>query len=446
MLVHGLVAGQLVVLVDPVGDARQAAGLADHHRGGAVQYLAGVEDGVHLRVLEQPVGVDAGAGGVELAAHEGRHHRDVIADLVVEIPGDVGDGGGVHAVQAAAQAGVLHHHGLQRDVAGALADAQQRAVHRAGAVQPRRGGVGHGLVEVVVAVPLQHLAGHVGIVLQAVDDAGHAAGQGHLGIRHAIAHRVAGANLHGNARVLAHLHQLVHEGHHEAVEVRPGDVLQVAAGHDPGLKGVRDGLQVVFHALLAAHLHLLEDVVVAAGHQNARLADAQVLHQLEVLPGGADPGGDLREAIAQVHALLDGLAVLLAVDEELRLADHAVGAAQPGHQLVKVHDLLDRVGLHGLLAVPKGRVGDPDVLRHAHGHAPVVEGDAGNLVVGVDVPVQIRVRDILQRILVLALLQQIGLRGHFQHRFHLPWVRCARRRFVSLYTRIHALSSTGIQS
>ena len=194
----------------------------------------------------------------------------------------------------------------------------------------------------------------------------------------------------------------------------------MAAGHDAGIECVRHGLQVVIHALLAGHLHLLEDVIVAAGHQYARLADAQVLHQLEVLPGGADPGGDLREPIAQVHALLDGLTVLFAVDEELRLANDAVGAAKTGHQLVQIHDLLHRIGLDGLLPVAEGGIRDPDVLRHAHGHAPVVEGDAGNLIIGVDVPIQVRVRHILQRILVLALLQQIGFRGHFQHRFSSP--------------------------
>ena len=202
-------------------------------------------------------------------------------------------------------------------------------------------------------------------------------------------------DLDRDARFLGQAGQLVHEGHHEAVEVGAGDVLQVTAGHDPGLKGVRHGLQIVLHGLAAGHLHFLEDVVVAAGHQDAGLLDAQVLDQLEIVPGGPDPGGDLREAVAQVLAAAHGLPILLAVDEELRLADDAVGAAQPRHQLVQMHDLIHRVGLHGLLPVPERGVGDPDLLRHAHGHAAVVERDARHFVERVDIPVQVRFRDVL---------------------------------------------------
>ena len=42
-------------------------------------------------------------------------------------------------------------------------------------------GVDQHLVEVVVAVPFEQLAGHAGVVHQTVDDAWHAAGQRHAG-------------------------------------------------------------------------------------------------------------------------------------------------------------------------------------------------------------------------------------------------------------------------
>src|SRR5699024_9966336 len=185
------------------GNARQPGGLADHHRGGAVQQPLGVEDVVDLLVLQQAVGVDARPGDVEIPAHKGGVLGNVVADLVLEVPGDVGDGGGVHAVQSAPEAGVLEHHGLQRDVARALADAQQGAVDGAGAVHPGVAGVGGGQVEVVVAVPLQAPGGHVGVVAQAVDDARHAPGQGGSAVGHAQPQGVAGPDLHGDAGLTA---------------------------------------------------------------------------------------------------------------------------------------------------------------------------------------------------------------------------------------------------
>ena len=147
-----------------------------------------------------------------------------------------------------------------------------------------------------MAVPFQIFALHAGIVLQTVDDAGDAAGQGHLRVGDTVAHGVTGPDADGDLGLVGKLHQLVDEGHHEAVKVSTGDVLQMAPGHDPGVKGVLHRGQIVVQRLPAGHLHFLEDVVVAARHQNTGLLDAKILHHPEVLPGSPDPGGDLREA------------------------------------------------------------------------------------------------------------------------------------------------------
>ena len=355
--------------------------------------------------------MDACTGDVEVPTHKGRHGGDVIADLVLEVVGDLGDGGGVHAVQRATERGVFKHHGLQRHIAGALTDAQHGTVHAAGAVQPGGGGVGNGLVEVIVAVPFQIFALHAGIVLQTVDNAGDAAGQGHLCIGDAVAHSVAGPDTDGDLGLVGKLHQLVDEGHHEAVKVRTGDVLQMASGHDPGVKGVLHRGQIVVQRLPAGHLHFLEDVVVAARHQNTGLLDAKVLHHPEVLPGGPDPSGDLREAQPQSLTAFDGLPVPLAVNEKLRLADQAVRPAQLAQQLEQVLDLLRRVGVHGLLTISEGGVRDPDIGRHGCRHPPVVKGHLGDLVIVIYVPVQHRVLHILKGITVVIFLQQIGFGG-----------------------------------
>ena len=171
----------------------------------------------------------------------------------------------------------------------------------------------------------------------------------------------------------------------------------------------------MLHGLAAGHLQLFENVVIAAGDQDAGLPDAQLLHQAEVLPAGPDPGGDLREFQVQRHAALNGLPVLLTINKELRLPDAAVGAAQAAHHLVQGHDLIRGVGVHRLLPIPEGGIGDPDFLRHGHGNPPVVEGDLRHFLIIVHIPVEDGFLYILKGIAVIILFQKIGLGGYLQH-------------------------------
>ena len=354
--------------------------------------------------------MDAGSCHIEGTSHKGRHRRNLVSDLFLEILRNVRDRRGIHAVQGSAQRRVLKAHGLQRDIARALPDAQQRTVHGAGAVEPCRAGIGDGLVEIVVSVPLQILAFHIRVMLQAVDNAGHASGQSHFRIGHAVAHGVAGADTHWNARVLAHVHELIDKGHHKPVKVRAGNVFEVAARHDAGLKGQGHGFQIHFHSLGAGFLHLLEDVIIAAAHQNAGFPDAHVLYQLEVILVGPDPRGDLRELEPGIPAQFQSLAVLLAVDKELRLPDDAPGTGQTAHELVQIADLFRRIRVLGLLAVPEGSVRDPYLIGHANGHAAMVEHDPGDRLVVIYIPVQDRVLNILKRIVQILLLKEVRFR------------------------------------
>ena len=161
----------------------------------------------------------------------------------------------------------------------------------------------------------------------------------------------------------------------------------MAARLDPSLKGVLHGRKIVLHGLAARHFQFFEDVVIAAGDEDARLPDAKIAHGLEVLPAGADPGRDLREFQAEVHAALDGLAVALGVDEKLGLADQSVGSAEAREQLEERDDLIGRIGVDGLLPVTERGIGDPDILRHVHRDAAVVEGHLRHLVIAVNIAV-----------------------------------------------------------
>ena len=415
-LVHRIRILQMEIAVHPVRDARKAGVAVHRDGGGAVEDGGGVEDIVNFFILEQPVGMDAGSGAVEGAADKRRARRHDVADVLFKELRNVGDGGKVHAVLRAAQLRVFDRHGLQRAVAGALADAQQRAVDRRAAVEPGRVGVGHDLVKIVVAVPFQPAGGHVRIVPQAVHDARHRPGQRNAGEGHAVAQRIAGADLDADAALLGKVHQFRGKRHHKTIKVRARDVLKVAAGTDAVVQRRAHNAQVLVHRLAAGHVHLFEDVVVRAGDQDARFLQAHLLDQLKVLFVGADPGGDLREFQPQLLALAHRLLVLFGVEEELALAHDALGAAQTGEELEETDDLIHREGRGALLAVAEGGVGDPDLLRHVQRNDAVVERDLGNLRVFVQFPVEIRLVHVLQLILVVGLLQQVALSVEFQHR------------------------------
>ena len=399
--------------VQPQSDAGQTGVDVDGHPCRAIQKLARVEDVVDFLVLHQTVGVDAGTGHVEVGTHERRAGRDLVADFLFKILADLGDHRQIHSVGGAPEGGVFDDHGLQRAVARPLTDAEEGAVHTGCAVQPGGGRIGNHLVEIVVTVPFQLLRCQSGIVIQTVDDTLHAAGQSGALVIHAVAHGVAGTDLHGDTRFLTQLTECLGEGHHKSVKIRTGDVLKVAAGADAHIQGALDHAQIFIHSGGTGQTHLIINMIVGAGHEDARFLDAQGFNQLEILLGGTDPGGDFGEVVSQIHTLGQGLSVLLGVYEEFALADQSLGTAQAVHQFIQIGDLLDSEGGGGLLSVPEGGVGDPDVLRHLHGNETVVEGHLRYGFVIKQIPLEIGRLPLLQGVAVGGLLNQIGLGGEF---------------------------------
>ena len=78
--------------------------------------------------------MDTGAGGIKGAAHEGGAGRNLKMLFVFKIIGNIGDDPKIHATIVALKLAILDHHGLQRGVARAFADAQQGGID--GRLQP----------------------------------------------------------------------------------------------------------------------------------------------------------------------------------------------------------------------------------------------------------------------------------------------------------------------
>ena len=347
--------------------------------------------------------MDAGAGGVALEPDEGVVVGDGGVDDVAVVVGDFGDDAGVDAAGAPLEPDVLHDGALERRIAGALAEAHEGGVERRDAVVPGHDGVRVDLVEVVVAMPLELLAGHPQLLVERIADLRDAPRQDGAGIGEAIAHRVAETDLDGDAALLRQLHQLLRKRQAEPVDVRARDVLEVAPRHNAVRERLLHRRQVVVHHLAARLLQLEEDMVVRDGREDARLAQPQLLDQLEVLRVRANPAGDFGELVPQRHAPLQRLAVPLAVDEELTLPDDAMRPAQTMHEVVQLHNLLRRVRRTRLLAVAERRVRDPDLVRGARSDVRVLEDDPGNVGVRELLAQQIRLLRIVQLKVAMAL-------------------------------------------
>ena len=284
---------------------------------------------------------------------------------------------------------VFHQQGFQGRVARAFAEAEQGAVDRAAAVQPGRDAVDQHLVEVVVAVPFQPLAGHPGLVGKGPHDALHRAGQGRAGPGHAVAHGVAEADLHRHAALARKLHEPLGQGQTEAVNVGPGHVLEVAARNDAPFQGLAGQIHVHVHGLPAGFAQLEKDMVVGHAGKHAGFVEFHVPHQLEVFLGGADPGRDPGKAVAARPADVDALAVLGRVEEEFRRRDQPGFAAQAVQEVEHLGHLLDRVGRPGLLAVAEGGVGNAHLFRRTRSQQHFVERRAANARIGKEFTVEL---------------------------------------------------------
>ena len=137
-------------------------------------------------------------------------------------------------------------------------------------------------------------------------------------------------------------------------------------------------------------------MVVGARREDAGFLEAGFADETQVLPLGPHPPGDLRVPVPSREYLADRLPVTGAVEEELALADHAVGTAQAVEQVVQPDDLGHPKGGAGLLPVAKRRVGDENLLGRGQGHVQAVEKDFGGIAVGELLAHQVRSADLHQ--------------------------------------------------
>src|SRR5208283_79549 len=230
-----------------------------------------------------------------------------------------------------------------------------------------------------------------------MNQAGHASGQCCTRIGHAESHRVAQAYLDRGLRFLHQGKELLREWQAESVDVGPGNVFEMAARRDPGVQRRFHDSQVLIQNPRPCGLQLQKDVVVGNRGENARLFQAEVFHNGEVLGVRADPAGDLGKLMSKGQAGIQRLRVSARVEKELALPDDPLRSAQPVQEMEDSGNLIRCVGRTSLLAVAEGGVRYPDFLCWIGTYVGAVEEYARDLRVGKLLPEKLWLLYVVQR-------------------------------------------------
>ena len=101
-------------------------------------------------------------------------------------------------------------------------------------------------------------------------------------------------------------------------------------------------------------------------------------------------------------------------------------------QPVQMGNLLHRIGLAGLLAVPERGIGNPNLIGHIDGDHPEVEYHLGDFVVVKKVPVQVGVPYVLQRDGLGRAFQKVGFFIKLEHGMppFIRWLKTENRRLA----------------
>ena len=382
--------------LDPVSDPGQPGSIRNCHLTGTFQVFFRIENIVDLFVFGQTIRMDSSPGGIEIRPHKRIIRRNIVLDPVPEKFRHIGDRGGIDAVMDAGDGHPVEHQPLDRGIAGAFTETEERSVDRRAAVKPGGDAVGQDFMKIVVTVPFELFGRGFGIVQDRLNDRRYAAGQRRIRIGHPVAHRIAQPDLDLDPGSFAHFVEFVDHRDHKPENIGAGQVFQMTAWHDTIFQCGSHDLLVAVQCLTPVLFQLQENVVIGAGSQDPGLFQTQRFHQFEIILVRPDPGGHLREIIAQRQTGFHRLAVFLSIQEKFTLADQSADAADPVHELEQLRDLLHGVRRTRLLTVAESRIGDPDLLRTAHRNTLIHKIHCGYPFIGERIPEQIRFQHILQ--------------------------------------------------
>src|SRR4030042_1396748 len=251
-------------------------------------------------------------------------------------------------------------------------------------------------MEIIVAMPFDLFRGDPCIIDQGAYELRHTPGQGGTWIGDTQSEGIAQPDLHRHPTLLGQAHELLGHGDHESIDVSPRDVLKVAARLHPLGQGLIDNPEGVNQGRPPVLAQLQKEVVVRYRGEDPRLFEPHLPHELKITLIRPDPTRDLRVPIPLFETLVNGLFVLIAVEEELRLAYDAVRASELMKQIIEINYLLCRIGGPRLLAIAKGGISNKYLFRGIYQLNFVVELNATYLFVREDITKQMGLIYILE--------------------------------------------------
>ena len=317
--------------------------------------------------------MDAGTREVKVLAGKRGHRWDRIIRIIFDVTCDFGNVLRMHTIHCSTKGRIFEDHCLNRHISGTFADTEQGAVDGTCAIHPGCRGIDDTFVEIIVAVPFDHIRRHAGIMLQSVDDAGNTSRQRNAGIRNTEAKGVAGSDLNRNAAFARYFHQAAGKRYDKAVKISTRNILKMAAWAKSGFDTVANDAYVFVESLFSGKSHFMENMVIRAADEHTGFFYSDRAHQLKIFFRCPNPSGNFRKTITEFHTFFQGITVFFRIDKKFGLADHAIVAAELVKQFVQMNHLLRRIRSTRLLAIAECRVGDENVIRHILRHTAVVE-------------------------------------------------------------------------
>ena len=242
--------------------------------------------------------MDTSPRHIEVLADKRGVLRNMIADLLFIVLSKFRNDGRVHTVKTATELCIFKDHCFQRCIAGTLSDPKKGTVHAAGTIEPCCRGIADCLVEVIVAMKFNEFARHPCMNHQTVDDTRNRPRDHRSGIVDAISHRIADTDLNRNPVLSHQIHQLQAKRYHKSINVRSGDIFQVAPWTDPDFQAVPDNGKIMPQRLSSCHFQLIENMIIRTAYKNSCLLETDLFDKLKVLFACADPACHFRKLIA----------------------------------------------------------------------------------------------------------------------------------------------------
>ena len=196
-----------------------------------------------------------------------------------------------------------------------------------------------------------------------------------------IPHGITGTNFDRNTIFCPQLHQLKTKWDDKTVNIRTGNIFQMASRCNSCLQTLSYYIQIMLHCLSTCHFHLIENVIIRTADQNTGLADTDFLYQLEILLAGTNPCRTFRKLIATLHTFVQCFSVLFTVYKKLTLTNQAIRSAKAMQIIINGYNLLRCVRCTGLLSVTEGSIRNPNLLRKTMWYNSVIECNLWNLII-----------------------------------------------------------------